>query len=229
MNLPEQDDYIDIHTHDAIPAKGIFSVDVLMAHERRMPEKLPGILYTYGIHPWYLDEFNHDGQIASVKKITAEPLVIAVGEAGFDKIKGPSTELQRRTFEEQVTIAEEINKPVVVHCVRAWDELLGAHKKLNPKMPWLVHGFRGKTDLAVQLISKGMYISFWFDYITKPESTRLVKSLPKERIFLETDGADVNIADIYNKVSLDLEISVNELKMRIWKNFIDFLGTERRI
>jgi TatD DNase family protein len=229
MNFPGLDDYIDIHTHDAIPARGVFSVDVLMAHEERMPEKLPGILYTYGIHPWYLDEFNHDDQIASVKKITAGPLVIAVGEAGFDKIKGPSPELQRRTFEEQVLIAEEINKPVVVHCVRAWDELLGAHKKLNPEMPWIVHGFRGKPDLAKQLISKGMYISFWFDFIIKPESSGLIRSLPQERIFLETDGVDVNIADIYNKVSLDLEISVHELKNRIRNNFIDLFGTERKI
>lgn len=228
MNLPERDDYIDIHTHNAVPAKDVFSVDVLMAHEQRVPEKTPGILYTYGIHPWHLDEFNHDEQIATVKKLTADPLVIAVGEAGFDKIRGPAAELQRTTFEEQVLIAEELGKPVIAHCVRAWDELLREHKKLNPRMPWLVHGFRGKYDLAMQLISKGMYISFWFDFIIKPESAQLVRSLPKERIFLETDGADVEIKDIYNKVSLDLGISISELKLGIRNNFINFFGTDNK-
>ncbi len=224
MNLPGKGDYIDIHTHDASPVPGVFSVEVLMAHEGREPADIPGITYTFGIHPWYLDESNHDRLIASVNKLTANPAVVAVGEAGFDKIKGPSMYLQREIFEEQVIIAEEHRKPVVIHCVRAWDELLKAHRKLNPKMPWLVHGFRGKPDLAMQLITKRMYLSFWFDFILKPESSQLIRSLPHDRIFLETDGANVNIADIYNKVSVDLGISAEELKTIIYSNFYKFFN-----
>jgi len=193
-----------------------------MAHEERIPEKTPGLAFTYGIHPWYLDESNHNKLLASVIKTAADALVIAVGEAGFDKIKGPSMDLQRKTFEEQVIIAEELKKPVVIHCVRAWDELLRAHKRLHPKLPWLVHGFRGNKDLAMQLISKGMYISFWFEFILKPESSELVRSLPKDRIFLETDGAEVDIRDIYNKVSGDLGLELNGLKKLILDNFKRF-------
>jgi len=222
MNLPGTDDYIDIHTHGAKPVPGLFSVEVLMAHEARIPEKTPGLAFTYGIHPWYLDESNHNRLLASVIKTAADPLVIAVGETGFDKIKGPSMDLQRKTFEEQIIIAEELKKPVVIHCVRAWDELLKAHKRFHPKLPWLVHGFRGNKDLAMQLISKGMYISFWFEFILKPESSELVGSLPKERIFLETDGAEVDIRDIYNKVSNDLGLELNGLKKLILDNFKRF-------
>lgn len=224
MNLPGTDDYIDIHTHGATPVHGLFSVEVLMAHEERIPEKTPGLAFTYGIHPWYLDESNHNRLLASVIKTAADVLVIAVGEAGFDKIKGPSMDLQRKTFEEQVIIAEELKKPVVIHCVRAWDELLRAHKRLHPKLPWLVHGFRGNKDLAMQLISKGMYISFWFEFILKPESSELVRSLPKDRIFLETDGAEVDIRDIYNKVSGDLGLELNGLKKLILDNFKRFFN-----
>ena len=96
--------------------------------------------------------------------LSGHPESIAIGEAGFDKLRGPSPELQRKVFEEQVAISEELKKPVVIHCVRAWDELLAVHKKLKPKMPWLIHGFRGNTELAAQLLSKGMYLSFWFDF-----------------------------------------------------------------
>jgi len=224
MNLPGTDDYIDIHTHGAKPVTGLFSVEVLMAHEARIPEKTPGLAFTYGIHPWYLDESNHNRLLASVIKTAADPLVIAVGETGFDKIKGPSMDLQRKTFEEQIIIAEELKKPVVIHCVRAWDELLRAHKRFHPKLPWLVHGFRGNKDLAMQLISKGMYISFWFEYILKPESSELVGSLPKERIFLETDGAEVDIRDIYNKVSNDLGLELNGLKKLILNNYKVFFN-----
>ena len=219
MSLPGKDDYIDIHTHEARPYPGVFSVENIMAHENRIPEQTNGLAFTFGIHPWYLSEANHDHLIAEVEKSAQLQSVIALGEAGFDRIKGPSQELQRRTFERQILIAEEHRKPVVIHCVRAWDELLRAHKRLNPRMPWLVHGFRGNKDLATQLISKGMYLSFWFDFILKPESSELVRNLPKERIFLETDGADVNIADIYNKVSIDLGISIDELKEQILLNF----------
>ena len=99
-------------------------------------------------------------------------------------------------------------KPLVIHCVKAWDELLASHRNLKPETPWLVHGFRGKKELALQqLLSKGMYLSFWFDFVLRPESAELLRFLPKERIFLETDGADVDIKDIYNKVANDLGIT----------------------
>jgi TatD DNase family protein len=219
MNLPSADDFIDIHNHGAKSKKGVFSVEVLMAHEEREPENLVGITYTYGIHPWYLDETNHNHLISKVIKAAGNELVAGIGEAGFDRIKGPSTDLQRKTFEEQVYIAEELKKPLVIHCVRAWDELLQEHKKLKPKMPWLVHGFRGKPDLALQLIAKGMYLSFWFDFILRPESTLLIKSLPTDKIFLETDGSGVDIREIYDKVSKDLEITIDKLRSIIHKNF----------
>jgi TatD DNase family protein len=226
MNFPAASDYINIHTHGAHAIHGIFSVETLMAHEGRIPENQPGITFTFGIHPWDLNENNHDQLLANVIKTSCNPLVIAIGEAGFDKIKGPDISLQRKTFEEQVRIAEEYGKPVVIHCVRAWEELLQEHKILKPKMPWLVHGFRGKPELGLQLISKGMYLSFWFDYILKQESAQLIRSLPKDRIFLETDGADADIRDIYNKVSGDLEVSVDELKEIIFSNFNIFFAPQ---
>lgn len=222
--LPGADDYIDIHTHGSVAAHGILSVETLMAHEGRFPEINPGITYTYGIHPWFLDEKNHDRQLSLVTEMIENPLIVAVGEAGFDKIKGPSADLQRKTFEEQVIIAEKHKKPVIIHCVRAWEDLEQEHKKLRPEMPWLVHGFRGKQELAMQLISKGMYLSFWFDFILRPESSKLIKNLPPDRIFLETDGSGVDIRDIYNKVSADLGIEVIELKMQILSNYNEFFN-----
>jgi TatD DNase family protein len=224
MSFPQQNDFINIHTHSSVTSAGIFSVETLMAHENKIPLEQHGLAYISGIHPWYLTVENHDRFLTCVADNAADKAVIAVGEAGFDKIKGPLMELQKKTFEEQVYIAEENRKPVVVHCVKAWEELMTEYRKLKPSTPWMVHGFRGKKELALQLISRGMYISFWFDYILRPESAQLVKSLPKERIFLETDGADVNIRDIYNKVSSDLGITVDELKKIILSNYNKFFN-----
>jgi TatD DNase family protein len=222
MNLPRPGDFIDIHIHDGNPSEGIFLLQSLMAHEGKKPEDLPGIAYTIGIHPWFLNEDNLDLQFNSVRKLADHPDIIAIGEAGFDHLKGPSSETQRRAFEEQIILSEEIKKPVIIHCVRAWDEVLAVHRKLHPKMKWMIHGFRGQAGLANQLLSKGMYLSFWFDFVIRPEASAFLKQLPHDRIFLETDGADIDIRKIYEKVAIDLSLSRDDLKSMILRNFNEF-------
>ncbi len=219
MNSPRQDDYIDIHTHDSRPEAGIFAVENVMAHENRDPATINAPVFTAGIHPWHLDENNSETLLAYIRGIASSPNLIAFGEAGFDKLRGPSHEIQLAVFSEQVKIAEEFGKPLVIHCVKAWNELQEAHRDLKPETPWLVHGFRGKKDLALQLVKRDMYISFWFDFVIRPESSGLLKSLPPERMFLETDGADADIRDIYAKVSADLGLSVGMLKEQISANY----------
>jgi TatD DNase family protein len=224
MHLPQNGDYIDIHVHGGSPAAGVFFLESLMAHEEKLPEDIPGVAYTFGIHPWFLNENNYKQQLDSVKNLVGDPGVIAIGEAGFDKLRGPSIELQRKVFEEQVALSEDLKKPVIIHCVRAWDELLAVRKKLKPGMPWLVHGFRGNTKLASQLLSKGMYLSIWYDFVIRPESVGLLRALPKDRFFLETDGADVFIKTIYAKVANDLAVGVDLLKLNLLNNFYEFFN-----
>jgi len=219
MNLPEYDDYIDIHDHGGSSSDNCFAVENLMAHEDRIPDLMPGITYSYGIHPWYLNSENYDEQIERVIKYADHPNVVAVGEAGFDRLRGPSPALQRKAFEEQAEIAGQMSKPLFIHCVRAWDELLRENKRLKPDKPWIVHGFRGKVELAMQLLSRGMYISFWFDFILRPESSSLVRNLPVDRIFLETDGSGIEISELYKKVADDLEMEVTVLKEQIRSNY----------
>lgn len=224
MNLPVPDDFIDIHNHGASPATGVFSVENLISSEERFPDKTAGLTYTIGIHPWHLTENNYQHQLEKVIKYSDHENIIALGEAGFDRIKGPDMKLQKLAFESQVMLSEKNKKPLYIHCVKAWEELLYIRKVMRLEMPWLVHGFRGKSELALQMISKGMYISFWFDFIIKPEASDLIRSLPVDRIFLETDGGNINIKDIYNKVSSDLNLTVQQLKQQIYSNFISFFG-----
>ncbi len=219
MSYPRPDDYIDIHTHDSRPVPGVFAVENLMAHENRDPGKISAPVFTAGIHPWYLEENNSETMLAYIRGIASNPKLIAFGEAGFDRLRGPSHEIQLAVFAEQVRISVEFGKPLVIHCVKAWNELQESHRDLKPETPWLVHGFRGKKDLALQLVRRDMYISFWFDFVVRQESSELIRSLPPERIFLETDGAATDIRDIYNKVSADLGLSVDKLKEQISANY----------
>lgn len=219
MNFPGPDDFIDIHNHGGKPQKGRFCVENLMAHETGVPDSEDGLAYTYGIHPWHLTKESFKEQIEKVRINSGHANVIAIGEAGFDRLRGPDTEFQKQAFEEQILIAGERSKPIFIHCVRAWDELLASQKRMKPSKPWLVHGFRGKKELAMQLISKGMYISFWFEFIMRSESSDLVRNLPADRIFLETDGSGTDIRKIYEKVAVDLKIDTGKLKEQIFSNF----------
>lgn len=228
MSIPQEGDYIDIHVHGGKPSPGIFILETLMAHEGRLPERTEGAAFTYGIHPWFLKSENAESQLMLVKKITEDPEVIAIGEAGFDKLRGPSIELQSHVFERQVSISEKLKKPLIIHCVRAWDEVLAARKNLKPEMPWMIHGFRGKVRQAEQLLSKGFWLSVWFEFALRPESAELFRTLPAEKIFLETDGADVDIRDIYIKVSEDMGIELEELKSTMLSNYRRFFGLSHK-
>lgn len=219
MDFPHQGDYIDIHNHDSRPEEGVFILDNLMAHEGTLPGKRSRVVHSMGIHPWFLNETNHDQLIGFVRQNAADKAIVAIGEAGFDKLRGPAMDLQQQTFAEQAVLSEETGKPIVIHCVKAWDELMAAHREIRPKLPWLIHGFRGKKELAMQLIAKNIYISFWFDFIIRPEASELVRSLPVERIFLETDGSGADIKEIYRKVADDLGMTTDILKNHIIKNF----------
>lgn len=226
MIAPKPDDFIDIHNHDVVGRSGIFSIDNIMVHESRTPATGTLQAYSVGIHPWFLNENNYDLLIDRVHHYSGLNNVIALGEAGFDKIKGPRMELQKKAFEIQVRIADNTSKPLFIHNVKAWDELLFEYKTLKPKTKWIIHGFQGKKELAEQLLSKGMYLSLWADFVLNRDSSSVIKSIPREKLFLETDAFDVDIKDIYNKVSADLQIGVSELKALIYSNYMDVFGNE---
>jgi TatD DNase family protein len=223
MTAPKQDDYIDIHNHDVIRKPGIFSVDNIMAHETRVPDVNSGLVYSTGIHPWFLTENNYDLLLEKVDRYSGLPFVIALGEAGFDKLKGPSMKLQKMAFEAQVGIANRTGKPLFIHNVKAWDELLAESKRLKHDTPWIVHGFQGKKELANQLISKGMYLSLWADFVLNRDAS-VIKYLPVERLFLETDAFEADIKDIYKRVSDILGKSVDDLKRIIYQNYLNVFG-----
>ena len=219
MNFPANGDYIDIHSHNSKSENGVFILENLMAHEGIAPLSNKNMAFSVGVHPWFLTKTNMEAQLNFVKRYGNEKSVVAIGEAGFDKLKGVLMELQIKVFEEQVRISETLKKPLIIHCVRGWDELLASYQKMNPQMPWLIHGFRGKKELAHQLISKGMYLSIWYEFASKPESSELLRNIPYDKLFLETDGSGVNIRDIYKKAADDLYLSVDELKEKIAANY----------
>ena len=201
---------LDIHTHkseDVSHGKAIINYPLpvddslcLSASDVRTAGK-EGYFYSAGIHPWKLTERNAEEQFE------------AVGEAGLDKLTAAPMELQVRMFEKQVELSEKYRLPLIIHCVKAMDELLAVRKKLNPAQSWIWHGFRRKPQQAGQLIKNGIYLSFGVHY---PEET--VKGVPVGRLFLETDDSPVDIEEVLKQVAKARSTDVEELRQAIREN-----------
>ena len=122
-------------------------------------------------------------------------------------------ELQLAVFKEQVKLSEKLGLPLIIHCVKAMEELLGVKKESRPQQPWIWHGFRGKPEQAVQLLKKGFYLSFGEYY---PDET--MRIVPDERLFLETDDSLLDIEDILCQAARVRGVEVEALREVIRRN-----------
>jgi len=202
--------YFDIHTH-AIPehpSQAIVSVNI-----DDLPIAKDIQFVSIGIHPWYLTEENAVDQWKTLKESVNEARIKAIGEAGLDKLRGASIKLQTSIFQEEIALAETYHLPMVIHCVRAFNELMQIKKESKPKQPWIIHGFRGKPSIAQELLKHGCWLSFGSNY--QEESVRIT---PLNRLFIETDEAEESIENIYQRIAHTRGISLEELTEGVKKN-----------
>lgn len=117
----------DVHTHNPDPTR-----DALINLEARPGLIIPDRgLYSVGVHPWWADGQDTTERLDVVARLASHPRVRAIGETGLDRLRGPEMDVQQRVFETQAYIARINNKPLIIHCVRAWDTLLAIHKKFK--------------------------------------------------------------------------------------------------
>lgn len=213
---------IDFHTHQP-PVDNDSSVRSLLISE--VDKVTPHDLFTIGIHPWFTEEVELAEQFSLINEYAKRSNVIGIGEIGLDKHRGGPIEKQIEVFEKQAMIAEKVNKPIVIHCVRAWAELLEARKRIQPKMPWAIHGFRGQSELVKQLLGYGMYISFGPESLNASEGLQeAIRIVPMNRLFIETDDADVSLKYLYTTISKIKSITTRDLEENINFNFAEFFG-----
>lgn len=195
----------DIHTHNkaANPATAILS----------SCSWLPDRLISTGIHPWEIAD-NHEEQLAVVNEAAGHRNTIAIGECGLDFLKSTATpEVQEQIFIAQVKLAEEHHKPLIIHCVKAFDRLIALRKIIVPQQPWIIHGFRGKPQQAAQLIKAGFHISLGENF-----NLESAKSIPADKLFIESDESRLPIADIYTAVAAARDFTLKELAEQIERN-----------
>ena len=202
--------YYDIHTHH-LP---VHPEDAAIVNSL-VPtfDVETGLFRSVGIHPWELTEHNAGQLLDYLKQQLRKKQFVAVGEAGLDKLAVASMELQLTVFKAQVRLSEEYGLPLIIHCVKAMDELLAVKKEFRPQQAWIWHGFRGKTEQAMQLLKKGFYLSFGEHY---PDET--MQTVPDERLFLETDNSSLDIEDILCRAAKVRGVEVEVLRETIRRN-----------
>ena len=172
--------------------------------------------FSFGIHPWNAskieDNFlNFENEISSKK-------CLAIGEIGLDKLKGPSIDIQRKEFLKQIEISEKHEFPIILHCVKSWNEILEIKKFIKPKQPWILHGFN-KVGIVNEVLKNNVYISIGSSILTNFKLQDVLSLIPNDRLFLETDDSNLDIFEIYKKVSEIKKIPLLELEQIIEQNF----------
>lgn len=210
--------FLDIHTHNTKQQQGVIAIQSLSLSESTflaMPKTKP---ISIGIHPWYgkLEELPKNMKYLNV--LARQENVKLIGECGLDKLKGERMKIQLQMLEPQIALAEELQKPLILHCVKAFDELIALKKRVRPTVPMIIHGFNKKYEMAQQLIHQGFYLSFGAA-VLKSEEVAVALEKTAAPFFLETDEAEIDIKEIYIKVAEIKKITVDELKDVIFANW----------
>ena len=210
--------FIDIHTHTTKSRDNLIQI-INLNLESPCPEQG---FYSYGIHPWALDnvDFQTEKALQTLEEKLKLPQVLTLGEAGLDKMHKASFERQIELFERQIELSEALQKPMILHDVRSHNEIIALRKKHKAQQPWIVHGFSGTEQDIKQLIGQGIYLSVG-ESLLHPERkiNKSFKFIDLDYLFLETDMAEISVEMIYKAAANLLEMDIVSLQKQIFANF----------
>lgn len=197
--------FFNTHTHNHISSKHPEVVNLTFDEAEKIFNSNQQGIYSLGFHPWFLNEFSV-AKLSKLEEWIIDSRFFAIGECGLDKNSNASFDSQIKNFKLQIELAEKFKKPTIIHCVGYFNELLDLKKKLNPEQLWIIHGFRGKSELAIQILKSGCSISFGNNY--NPESVRVT---PFDKLFIETDESNITIENVYSKIAKEKNCVYEEL------------------
>ena len=169
---------------------------------------ISAIHISIGIHPWYVTADDIEEQTEWIKQTAInDKRVIAIGECGTDKLCNTDMNLQYEAFCNCITLSEELRLPLIIHSVKTSNEIIKLRKSIKPKQAWIIHGFRGKPEQALQYLSNGFYLSFGKLY-----NTESIKITPHDRLLFETDEHSGNIIEIITNAAKTLDIPTDKIQ-----------------
>jgi TatD DNase family protein len=197
----------DFHHHNRENTYGIYNLEP----KEIVTEKK----FSVGIHPKDIDE-NWEENFEKIKEISLLQNCVAIGECGLDGLISVNENLQKEVFEKHILWANQINKPVIIHCVKRFSEIIPFQK--IAEIPLVIHGFNKKKTIADEMLKHGFYLSFGKSVLHSLSLQSILKEFPLEKMFLETDDANFNIEELYQKTAEIKGISIENLHNKILKN-----------
>jgi TatD DNase family protein len=201
--------YYNAHTH-TIPDNhiGIYQSDA----------EYTASLFSVGVHPWQADVQTLSEIIPALHHNNCR----ALGEVGLDRLKGPSMEIQHAMLLAQLNLANELQKPVIFHLVRAWDEFYSLIKS-RQHTPWIIHGFNSPKQFP-RLVQTKVFFSLGPASLQNPHMQSILSKIPLNRILFETDDTATDINQVYRDYSQATSTPLEELKAQIEQNFLAIFG-----
>ena len=175
-------------------------------------------LFSVGVHPWHADVKPLSEIIPAMHHQNCR----ALGEVGLDRLRGPSMEIQLAMLLAQLTLANELQKPVIFHLVRAWDEFYSLVKS-QQHTPWIIHGFNSPKQLP-RLLQTKVIFSLGPASLQNPHMQSILTQIPLNRLLFETDDTASDINQVYLDYSLATSTPLEEVYAHIEQNFLAIFG-----
>lgn len=197
----------NIHTHKSTHQENI--LEIVNQYPNEFDDSVT--YFSIGIHPWYIDTDRVDEYLQIIDEKLQLKNCLALGECGLDKRIDISLEIQTEIFEKQLELAVKHQKPVILHCVSAYQEVIEIKKRLKIEVPMIIHGFSKNWQVAKSLLDNGFYLSFGKYLLRNPELSVVFEQVPNDRFFLETDTIEESISDVYIKAASIKPIDVEQI------------------
>lgn len=210
--------FTDLHTHLFSADPAVWAVRSFHQQEKREEEQHIGPR-SVGLHPWYLSPEDLEKDWEWLERRSLRPEVVAIGEAGLDRLQGPPLPLQEMVFLRHIRLAEARHKPLIVHCVRAWDELERLLLAEQPSIAVVIHGFQKNEETMGKLLDAGAFFSFGSAILREGSTAeRTLRAVPAGRFFLETDDDQTPIQAIHERAAAIRGLDAEELSLQLHTN-----------
>jgi TatD DNase family protein len=212
---------INLHTH-RISETG--NTQILNIFAQDLPHDEPDFLFSAGLHPWHIGKVNPEECFQVIDRAAEQENMLAVGECGLDRSVGTVFALQEWCFKQQIQIAENHHKPLIIHCVRSYSDLIKLKKEAKSGLPWIIHGYCGNLETTLSLVKHEFYFSVGEQLLKDKTKMEVSRTIPIDRLFLETDESELSIAEIYSMAAQILKIDENVLSQIVASNFKTVFG-----
>lgn len=215
--------FINLHTHHFSNSDQV--LEIVNQYPWEFSTEIPQ--YSIGIHPWYINQERLSDDLKMISQKLKDENCLALGECGLDKrIKIP-LQLQTDVFQQQIELVQKTTKPIILHCVAAYQEIIEIKKEMNIENSMIIHGFSKNEQVAKSLLDNGFHLSFGKYLLRNPDLEKVFKFVPNDLLFLETDTIEESIEEVYQKAANYKRMTLDEMKQCVFDNFTKAYHTNK--